>query len=74
MVAGVYVSVARHYSHVRRSLPRAQCLGRSPIRPGESRTIECNSVEFVSHGSSSPFCLRCHYKTRKGILLAKIKK
>ena len=30
-------------------------------------------VEFVSHGSSSPFCLRCHYKTRKGILLAKIK-
>ena len=31
-------------------------------------------VEFVSHGSSSPFCLRCHYKTRKGILLAKIKK
>ena len=31
-------------------------------------------VEFVSHGSSSPFCLRCHYKTRRGILLAKIKK
>ena len=31
-------------------------------------------VEFVSHGSSSPFFLRCHYKTRKVILLAKIKK
>ena len=31
-------------------------------------------VEFVSHESSSPFCLRCHYKTQRGILLAKIKK
>ena len=31
-------------------------------------------VEFISHGSSSPFCLRCHYKTRKCIILAKIKK
>ena len=31
-------------------------------------------VEFVSHESSSPFCLRCHYKTQRGILLAKIEK
>lgn len=31
-------------------------------------------VEFISHGSLSPFCLRCHYKTRKCIILAKIKK
>ena len=31
-------------------------------------------VKFISHGSSSPFCLRCHYKTQRGILLAKIKK
>ena len=26
-------------------------------------------MEFVSHGSSSPFCLRCHYRIRKELLL-----
>ena len=31
-------------------------------------------VKFIFHGSSSPFCLRCHYKAQRGILLAKIKK
>lgn len=31
-------------------------------------------VEFVSHGSSSPFCLRCHYKMRKSVFRAKMKK
>ena len=31
-------------------------------------------VEFVSHGSSSPFCLRCHYKTRRGYITCQNKK